>query len=83
MRFLLRVIVIFIVISTILSTIRNLFAPSQPRSRIPEQEPPRSSASGHLVKDPVCGTYILEETAIRAKDAFFCSDECRRKYLAS
>ena len=37
-------------------------------------------SSGRAVKDPVCGMYIPDTTEFRAKDAFFCSEECRRKY---
>jgi hypothetical protein len=41
---------------------------------------PRTTEAAHLVKDPVCGTYIPQATAIQAGDQFFCSEECRRKY---
>ena len=40
-----------------------------------------------LERDPVCGTYIVAETALRIsldnKQQFFCSIECRDKYLRS
>ncbi len=85
MRFLFRLLLLFLVVSAVLSVIRSAFQPSQPRRPIPDREPDteRPAISGHLVKDPVCGTYVAENTAIRAKDAFFCSEECRQKYLAS
>jgi hypothetical protein len=84
MRFLFRVLLLFLVITTVMSIIRKAFQPSQPRTPMPdpESQPGRASVTGHLVKDPVCGTYVAEGTAFRAKDAFFCSEECRRKYVA-
>ncbi len=40
-----------------------------------------------MVKDEVCNTYIPEEEAIKecreGKTLYFCSEECRRKYLDS
>lgn len=69
MRFLIRVLVIFVLISAGLSIIRSLFA-AAPRPQ-------------RLVKDPVCGTYVPEDTALRAGENFFCSEECRGKFLRS
>jgi uncharacterized protein len=38
------------------------------------------------MKDPVCGTYVPAETALTARSdsgpEYFCSEECRRKFLA-
>ena len=84
MRFLFRVLLLFLVVSTVLSIIRSAFQVSQPPRGVPNPEPDGSArpVSGHLVKDPVCGTYIAESTALHARDAFFCSEECRQKYLA-
>lgn len=44
------------------------------------------SASGEMVKDPVCGTYVSSNNDIRVKDNkgkvyCFCSYECRDKFL--
>ena len=65
-----------VVIYSGLSVIRGLFAPRlSPR---PGERPP---AGGHLVKDPVCGMHIPEETALRAGDQFFCSEDCRSKFI--
>ena len=75
MRFLIRVLLVFLVISAALSLVRGLFAPSSP------SRPVRPTSAGRLVKDPVCGTYIPEETALRADDQFFCSEECRKKFI--
>ena len=42
-------------------------------------------ASGEMVQDPVCGTYVDKDSAITVKNGdqviHFCSYECRKKYL--
>jgi YHS domain-containing protein len=39
-----------------------------------------------MVRDPVCGTFVLPERAVSLSDGrsrlFFCSDTCRDKYRA-
>jgi hypothetical protein len=77
--YLLRLAVVYLIVSTVISMIRNVLAPPQPR-RPTVQPPEPKRVSTHLVKDPVCGTYIPEDTAIHYRDAYFCSEECRRKY---
>jgi len=41
--------------------------------------------SGTMVKDEYCNTYLPKEEAIRevieGKEYFFCSKECRKKFL--
>ena len=41
--------------------------------------------SGEMVKDPVCGTYVSSDSAIRVKEGnqvySFCSYECRDKFI--
>jgi hypothetical protein len=40
----------------------------------------------HMVRDPVCGTFVLPDHALTLVDGrarlFFCSDACRAKYQA-
>jgi len=40
-----------------------------------------------MVRDPVCGTFLLPDRAlvlsVRGKPVFFCSDACRDKYRSS
>jgi len=79
MRFLMRFVVVLLMIYAGLSFVRRLFGQSLP-SRRPER-PSEPSASGRLVKDPVCGMYIPQATAIQARDQFFCSESCRQKFL--
>jgi|WetSurMetagenome_2_1015567.scaffolds.fasta_scaffold430058_2 YHS domain-containing protein len=49
------------------------------------EEKPRIPASEVLRKDPVCGTYVSESVAVKAKSngetVYFCSEDCRRKFL--
>jgi hypothetical protein len=88
MRFLVRVLLIFFVVTAVLSIIRGALSPSTTPRRRPAPGPGTGSGtagtanSEHLVKDPVCGTYVPENTAIRSENNFFCSEECKTKYLA-
>jgi YHS domain-containing protein len=51
--------------------------------RRPPQTPGR--IRGEMVKDEVCGTYIPREEALTGvrdgTEHYFCSEECRRKFL--
>ena len=78
MRLLFRVLIILVVIYAGLSAIRGLLGSSVPTRRRGPAAPP----SGHLVKDPVCGMYIPQDTAIRAAEQFFCSEGCREKFIS-
>ena len=53
------------------------------RKRQSPKPPPR--LSGVMVKDEACDTYVPKEEAIReiidGKEYFFCSKDCRRKFL--
>jgi len=43
--------------------------------------------TGVMVKDPVCGMYMDPSLAVRldvrGKPIYFCSEECKSKYLAN
>jgi hypothetical protein len=75
MRLLMRLFAILLLIYAVLSFFRRLLGPT-----VPEQQR-RTASTAHLVKDPVCGTYIPQDTAFRARDQFFCSEACRRKFI--
>ncbi|PYS51356.1 MAG: hypothetical protein DMG13_18835 [Acidobacteria bacterium] len=77
MRFLLRVLGIFLAIYAALTVIRGLLAAISPA------RPIQPASAGRLVKDPVCGTYVPEASALHAENQFFCSEECRMKFLKS
>ena len=48
---------------------------------------PVPSRGVQMVRDPVCGTFVLPDHALTLTDrgarVFFCSDACRDKYRAS
>ena len=41
----------------------------------------------HMVRDPVCGTFVVPNRAMMltkgSEQIYFCSDQCRNKYRAS
>jgi hypothetical protein len=76
MRLLFRVVMLLVAVYAGLSVIRGLFGP-----KLPRRPGGVSTISGHLVKDPVCGMYIPQATALPARDQFFCSETCRQKFL--
>ena len=53
------------------------------RRRTPSP-PPRPITSDELVKDPVCGTYIVRSRAVNRSgsdgDRHFCSVECANRF---
>jgi uncharacterized protein len=53
-------------------------------------KPPKSQVAERgvqMVRDPVCGTFLLPDRAVMLADGrnrvFFCSDACRDKYRSS
>jgi YHS domain-containing protein len=87
-----RVVLILLIVRMIVSMFSNGgrgAAPAQKASR-----GGRGERGGHsektvakLVRDPQCGTYVAENTAIAASHGgqtlHFCSERCRDEYLAS
>ncbi len=51
------------------------------------RKPQTERAGGQLVRDPQCGTYVPEASAIAVKRGgemlHFCSDKCREEYAAA
>jgi len=45
----------------------------------------RKIATGEMVKDPVCGSYVEVDSSIKVRDGkkvyHFCSYDCRQKFL--
>jgi uncharacterized protein len=70
--------IVYIVIRFFQNLGRSL-RPSAPSSAQPR-------LSGQMVKDEACGTYISKDEALRevidGEERFFCSKECRKKFLA-
>ena len=51
-----------------------------------QKPPPRREEGAKTVRDPVCGMYMDPRLAVRVENKkgtfYFCSEECRRRYLA-
>ena len=45
-----------------------------------------SNSSVHMIRDPVCGTYVVQGRALTAirggETAWFCSAQCQRAWLS-
>jgi YHS domain-containing protein len=69
--------------------LRGLGAVLNPRPNPQGRQQPASKVplSGELKKDPACGTYISAATSIHeivaGETFYFCSKQCRDKYVAS
>ena len=54
--------------------------------RRPQRGPRESSRSVQMVRDPVCGTYVVPDHALvlsrGSHQLFFCSADCRDRYQA-
>ena len=50
-----------------------------------KKEEARLAATGVLVKDPICGTYVSRDSEIRVREGdkvhAFCSYECRERFV--
>lgn len=55
------------------------------RRAVPPPGPPRPVTSDELVKDPVCGTYIVRSRAVSrtvsGADRHFCSADCASRFV--
>lgn len=47
-----------------------------------KERPKEHEKIAELVKDPVCNTFIEKSQAIEYKGNYFCSPECREKFIA-
>ena len=92
-----RALLLLFVVRVILS----LFTPrmSRPSGRAPSGGPPPRGpagggrqpkaevAGGQLVRDPQCGTYVAQSSAVTVtrggESLFFCSDKCRDEYASA
>ena len=76
---------IIVVLLLARAVLRMLFGGSRtPQPRQPRRPPER--LGGTLVRDPQCGTYVPESSAIRVgsgdRALYFCSTACRDAYAA-
>jgi len=74
----LRLLLVVFVIRSVFRLVRGIAEGMQaPR-------PPRTPAAVPLVRDPVCGTYVVRSSAFTSgsgpQTRFFCSERCRRAH---
>jgi len=74
---LLEIIVLLLVIRAAWRMIRSGISISAGARRTTVSGEPRPVK---LVRDPVCGTYVSPESAIRDGENYFCSEKCRNEY---
>ncbi|KAB1443824.1 transcriptional regulator [Pseudodesulfovibrio senegalensis] len=76
----------FIIIGLGLFFVYKLFMGDKRKREMQQEKTTKQKmASGELIKDPVCGTYVNKDGDIRVREGekvhVFCSYECRDKYL--
>jgi len=79
---LLRIILFYIVVRAILrlldGVVQGMKGPAAPD--------PRSKQAVNLVRDPICGTFVVPSRALTsgsgAEMRFFCSERCRRQWAS-
>lgn len=76
----------FLVIAAALFLVYKLFmGDKQKKDKQKDKAFKQKVASGEMVKDPSCGTYVDKDGDIRVREGekvhVFCSYECRDKYL--
>jgi len=71
-----RAVALLIFVITVIFAIRFLF-----RMLVPNREADATIGAERLVKDPVCGMYVPQQIELSVGDEFFCSEECRSKFL--
>jgi len=87
MRFLLRLFFVAFIFYVAGAVLRRLLLSFSPRKQTGSQQKDSIPSAGQLVKDPVCGMYVVAETALterRGSERFsFCSENCRQKFISS
>lgn len=86
LRFALLAILIPLIARIFWRTVDNFIAGVAGQPRHPASRPQAPQQGVQMVRDPVCGTFILPERAVTILDGrtriFFCSNACRDKYRA-
>ncbi len=72
-------------ISVIYMLYRMVMSEKAKKKEEEQEEKENLAATGELAKDPICGTYVDKEDAIRVKDGeaihYFCGYDCRDKFI--
>jgi len=76
-------IILYAFLAYIFYLLIRFFQAVNKKSRFQRRTP--KSPSGIMVKDVTCNTYLPKEDTIKevyeGKEYYFCSNECRRKFL--
>jgi YHS domain-containing protein len=79
--------ILILVVRSVIVAVMKAFSQAFTPAPTAAKEAPESQAGGELRKDPVCGTYVSPGVSVskRVKGnlVYFCSPECRDKYVAT
>jgi len=87
MVWLIRFLLLSILFTLLLRAVRRfLGSVSQGMGSVQGPRPPRAVDQGvRMVRDPICGTYVVPGNALAVRDPdglhYFCSDKCRNAFL--
>jgi len=85
MGFLLRVALFLILISVLLRSAYRFLGGVIEGATSGSPAASSRQVAGHMVKDPVCGTYVVQGRALTAvrgqQTAWFCSPRCQQAWL--
>ena len=81
-----RILIICVAVYILYRLFKNDFLHKKQKDDLEDQkERDAKIATGEMVKDPECGTYISSDSGITVRDGqtvhHFCSYECRDKFL--
>lgn len=78
----------FLIFAAAVFVVWKLFAGDRRQKQVKNKAQEENlAASGEMIKDPVCGTYVRKDGDIRVRQGeavhVFCSYECRDKFIKS
>lgn len=83
-----RLLLVFLTLAVVryaIAAIVNMIKGRSPQPPGPQPATDTAATTGHLSKDPVCGTYVAAASSVTAqvggKTVHYCSASCRDKHL--
>ena len=74
----LKIIILILVIRALWYLLSGIFEGARDPARVPDH-------GVQMVRDPVCGTFVVRGRALTARDGdqtrYFCSEGCRKAFL--
>lgn len=81
---LLRLILLLVILRALYMLLRGVWRGVVDAARVPADD--TRATKGTLVRDPVCGTFVVRERSLSARSGgstqYFCSEDCRRTFEA-